>query len=181
MAVGTGTAAPLDSDVALQQEVYRAQMTRKVFSTSKAIFKLFIPSTDANGNKTSGLAWARSGAGPYTITVTHAAHGFVTGDAIAIEDATPGGSILNGERIVAVVNANSYTFSVSSDPGASGTLSSTKRFLLSEVGIFVLSTFSQGVPLGGGTLFARAVTTPIVKDSSIQVTFTAEYPLISSG
>ncbi len=75
---------------------------------------------------TGTLAWARSGAGPYTITVTHTAHGYTTGDIVEIDDSTAAG--LNGPRTITVTTANAYTFSVTADPGASGTLVSGKRF-----------------------------------------------------
>lgn len=75
--------------------------------------------------KATLLAWARSGGGPYTITVTHTAHGYATSDVIEIADSTAAG--LNGPQTITVTGANSYTFSVASDPGASGTLSDYKK------------------------------------------------------
>lgn len=52
---------------------------------------------------------------------------------------------------------------------------------IQEIGIFVYANYTvSGSPLGGGQLFARALVTPIVKDSSTQVTFTWEFPISST-
>lgn len=53
VAVGTGTAAPLDNATALQSEVYRAVITQRIVDSSKLTTKLFIPSSAANGNTLS--------------------------------------------------------------------------------------------------------------------------------
>lgn len=75
----------------------------------------------------TALAWARSGAGPYTVTVTHPAHGYTTGDIVQVSDATPAGAaFFEGPQTITVTTSNAWTFSVGSDPGASGTLSAGK-------------------------------------------------------
>ena len=102
IAVGTTSTAAADTDVALGAEYFRAAVTRRVSSTGKAVFKLHLTTSDANG--------------------------------------------------------------------------STIR----EVGLFAYTSYSGSSPLGGGQLFARAVVAPIVKDNTIQVTFTWEFPITSS-
>lgn len=52
---------------------------------------------------------------------------------------------------------------------------------IQEIGLFVYANYTtSGSPLGGGQLFARALVTPIVKTSSVQVTFTWEFPITSA-
>jgi hypothetical protein len=83
--------------------------------------------------KTTALAWSRTGAGPWTITVTHTAHGYSNGDIIEVSDALQTGGAtavsMAGSRIITFINSNSYSFSVPVDPGAAtGTLSAGKKF-----------------------------------------------------
>ena len=52
---------------------------------------------------------------------------------------------------------------------------------IQEIGCFVYASYTTaGSPLGGGQLFARALVTPIEKTSSVQVTFTWEFPITSA-
>lgn len=70
-------------------------------------------------------AWARSGGGPYTMTVTSVAHGLTTGQYLLFS-AGAGGTPANyeGSFQITVLTADTFSYSVSSDPGAaSGTLS----------------------------------------------------------
>jgi hypothetical protein len=51
---------------------------------------------------------------------------------------------------------------------------------LREVGLFARSTYTkESIPLGGGTLFNRAVYAPITKDNTIQVTYTIDINITS--
>lgn len=88
--------------------------------------------------KSATLTWARSGGGPYTITVTHTAHGYTTSDTVEISDSSASG--LNGPQTITVIDANSYSFSVSADPGASGTLKAGKKFNVS-----ITTTIPSGI------------------------------------
>lgn len=99
IALGTGTTVAASKDTQLETEVYRAAVTRKLANALTPTFKLFVPSTDANG------------------------------------------------------------------------------FTIAEVGLFVNATYADNVPLGGGTLFARGLITPIAKDSSVQITISWEFPI----
>lgn len=74
---------------------------------------------------TTGLSYASSGSGPYTVTVTHTAHGYTTGDLIVITDATD--SDADGTQTITVSDVDTYTYSVTNDPG-SGTLTAGKYF-----------------------------------------------------
>ena len=81
------------------------------------------PSQIAQITNTSatGVAYARSGGGPYTVTVTSAGHGLTAGQYILVS----GGSnaAVNGSQLVLTTPTSStFTFSVSVDPTASGTL-----------------------------------------------------------
>lgn len=108
MAVGSGGTAPQDDNVQLEAEIFRAQPTRKLSYQSRAAFKLFLKTVDANG---------------------------------------PG-------------------------PGAQP---------LREVGLFARANYTDSGALGGGLLFSRAVFSQIDKDSTVQVTFTWDYSIGSSG
>lgn len=76
--------------------------------------------------KLTGQAWARSGSGPYTITVTTGTpHNLATSMDITVYPPVSGSTpaILQGDQIITVTGASTYTFTVGSDPGAaSGTL-----------------------------------------------------------
>jgi hypothetical protein len=50
VAMGTGTTAPADGDVDLVGEVYRDVPTQIIRSAGKVTFKLYVPSTAANGH-----------------------------------------------------------------------------------------------------------------------------------
>lgn len=66
------------------------------------------------------VTWARSGSGPYTITVTQSAHGYGTGtQTIQICNSSAAG--LDGYQTCTIINTSSYSFEVADDPGASGT------------------------------------------------------------
>lgn len=89
---------------------------------------------DANGNVTLGapsdililsnqvetsVAWARSGGGPYDVTVTSPGHNLAVGMNVIIAN---GNATINGTRTITAVTLTTFTFSVVADPGASGTL-----------------------------------------------------------
>lgn len=58
-------------------------------------------------------------------TATKTAHGYATGDLVRVSGATPSG--YNGDYLITVVDANTFTFPVSSSLGASsGTITATK-------------------------------------------------------
>lgn len=77
-------------------------------------------------NAKSSATWARSGGGPFTITVTHTAHGFLNGNIIEISGASfPG---LNGPHTITFIDVDHYSFSSAADPGASGTLFDGKKY-----------------------------------------------------
>jgi len=50
IAVGTGTTTPVAGDTALANQVYRAGITNRARSGTSIAFKLFIDTTQANGN-----------------------------------------------------------------------------------------------------------------------------------
>jgi hypothetical protein len=77
-------------------------------------------------NPSTAVTWSRGGGGPYTITVTHTAHGYASSDIVEISSSSA--ATLNGSMTITVTNANTYTFSVSTDPGASGTANAGKNF-----------------------------------------------------
>jgi len=83
------------------------------------------PSQIANITNTevTGPTWARSGAGPYTVTVTSTAHGLETGMYLNFDNGS-GGTPANyeGSYQITVTTANAFTYEVSSDPGASGSV-----------------------------------------------------------
>lgn len=102
---------------------------RVVFSYTDANDNLIIgaPSEIVSITNTAvtGKAWARSGAGPYTVTVTSTAHGLTTGMYLIFYTGS-GGTVANyeGSYQITVTTADAFTYSVVSDPGAaSGTLS----------------------------------------------------------
>ena len=103
IALGTTNTTVSDTDVALGNEYYRAQITRRISNTGKATYKLHLTTAEANGQT------------------------------------------------------------------------------IQEIGLFVYANYTtSGSPLGGGQMFARALITPIEKTSSIQVTFTWEFPITST-
>lgn len=79
----------------------------------------------AINTKSGTLNWTRSGTGPWTVTVTHTAHGFATNDIVEVLSSTA--SALVAPWVITVVDANTYTFSSAVDPGASGTLVDGKK------------------------------------------------------
>lgn len=96
--------------------------------------------TDANGNLILGapsdiatitntlvenVTGARSGAGPYTITVTSTAHGLTTGQYLnfTLHTGSAFHSDATGVYQITVIDANTFSYSVANNPGAgSGTL-----------------------------------------------------------
>lgn len=73
--------------------------------------------------KVEDKAWARSGGGPYTVTVTSNDHGLVTGQYLTFSGGA-GGTPGNYEGVyqITVLTANTFSYSVTNDPGASGTV-----------------------------------------------------------
>lgn len=74
---------------------------------------------------TTGLSYTSSGSGPYTVTVTHTAHGYSDNDYIVFSDASD--SDADGTYQITKINDNSYSYSVTNDPG-SGTVTVGKDF-----------------------------------------------------
>lgn len=71
-------------------------------------------------SKSTGVAWARSGAGPYDVVVTSPGHNLVAGMSVVISN---GNATINGTQTVDSVTSTTFTFgSFVADPGASGTL-----------------------------------------------------------
>lgn len=66
------------------------------------------------------LSWSRT---TTTCTVTHTAHGFITGDAIDVFQTTSGSAVGLGAKTVTVVDANTFTFTCANSGDASGGLS----------------------------------------------------------
>lgn len=71
----------------------------------------------------TGAAFARSGAGPYVVTVTSNAHGLLTGATIGVGNGSD--ADVNGVRTITKIDDNSFSFPLVADPGANGTLDYT--------------------------------------------------------
>ena len=50
IAIGTGSSTPAVTDIALDTEVFRKAMTRRVASPQKATFQMLVLTSEANGN-----------------------------------------------------------------------------------------------------------------------------------
>lgn len=73
-------------------------------------------------NAKLSATYTRSGGGPYTVTVTTTSpHGLSSGAVVTITDAVD--TDANGSQTITVIDATSFSYSVSDDPGASGSLS----------------------------------------------------------
>jgi len=178
IAVGTGGTPAADDNVQLEAEVLRSSPTRKILGTSRAIYKLFLSSADAN-QRFTGLAWTRSGT---TATITRTAHGLSNGAIVIIGDSTDIVALPNQAGFVSGVTANTYNVPAVNAGGTSGTCSESTGKSLQEIGLFTGANFSVGQqPLGGGVLFARAVFTPVTKDAQTELTFTLEYLITSAS
>jgi hypothetical protein len=71
----------------------------------------------------SGVSWTRAGVGPYQVTVTKTGHGLETGQEIEV---TVGSNpALLGTQTVSFLSADTFSFTIAADPGASGTLTYT--------------------------------------------------------
>jgi hypothetical protein len=71
--------------------------------------------------KITGAAWARSGAGPYTVTVTTTLpHNLATNMVVTVSNFTGTGG--NGSQTITVTSSTTFTWSQAGDPTASGTL-----------------------------------------------------------
>lgn len=68
----------------------------------------------------TGLSWLAG-----VVTVTIAAHGYASGNTIAVSACSPAG--YNGTYSITVINANTFTYSLASDPGAAVTLGTAAR------------------------------------------------------
>jgi hypothetical protein len=84
----------------------------------------------------------RGGTGNLTATATLTAHGYATGDRINIRGASP--SQFNGDFFITVTNANTFTYTLPSDPGANAT-----GTLLANKGPVIQSTYTGGI-IGAG-------------------------------
>lgn len=178
LAIGTGGTTTADDMVALEAEIFRAAITRRIAGTSRAIFKIFLASTDAN-QRFTGLAWTRSGT---TATITRNGHGLANGAVVNIEDSSDTAALPNNASLVSGVTTNTYNVPAVNIGATSGTCTEWSGKSLQEIGLFVGTNFSLGAqPLLGGTLFARATFTPIVKDSTIELTVTWEMVVTSSS
>lgn len=75
-------------------------------------------------------AGSRTGAGPYTATLTTSAnHGYAVGDTAVIAGVSPSG--YNGTQVITAVTANTFSYSLVSDPGAytsGGTVTRLSQF-----------------------------------------------------
>lgn len=107
---------------------------------SQVAYRILFGRTDANEKKLLGApSWREvivnpapveslsftNGAG--TITVTHAGHGFTTGDVITISDSSDLAQVTNGVKTITVVNSSTYTFAATG-AGGGGTLSDSKDY-----------------------------------------------------
>lgn len=101
---------------------------RIVFGRRDANMKLLLGAPTwaetAVNAKTTGLAFANAAG---TITVTHVAHGFTTGDIIEISDSSDLAQVSNGPKTITVTGVDTYTFAATG-AGAGGTLSDGKKF-----------------------------------------------------
>jgi hypothetical protein len=86
----------------------RDSNNKPILGTPSDIFYIATPPMGVDA------AYTSSGAGPYTITVTKPDHGLTTGDEIAVTGGTSG--VVNGTRTVTVINANTFTFPLASNP-----------------------------------------------------------------
>ena len=50
IALGTGLTAPAGSDTALENQVYTATIDRRLLDSSKVTHRIFVPTSEANGN-----------------------------------------------------------------------------------------------------------------------------------
>jgi uncharacterized delta-60 repeat protein/RHS repeat-associated protein len=94
-----------------------------VATVSGSSFTYTLPSDPGSNASGSSMTCARApssithgGTGGLTATVTMDHHGFSNGDAVIIADASP--SVYNGVFAITVVDANTFTFTLPSDPGA---------------------------------------------------------------
>ena len=67
-----------------------------------------------------GLAWTRS---TTTATVTHTAHGLITGNSVNVPISSDVAAIVVGQKAITVTGVNTYTFACLNAGAASGTLS----------------------------------------------------------
>ena len=76
---------------------------------------------------TDSLAFtsADAGGGDFDVTVTHATHGFTTGDVISVSNGTS--ALVDGDQTITVNDAGEYEFTVTGDP-STGTISVGKDF-----------------------------------------------------
>jgi len=71
------------------------------------------------GTAAVGVFYSSGGGGPYTVTVTSAAHGLKTGDVIWVTAASDTDAI--GEKAITVTTADTFTYATTANPGT-GTL-----------------------------------------------------------
>lgn len=78
------------------------------------------PHTLGGTTLSHGLAWTRA---TTTATVTHTAHGLVTGSAINVLITSDAAAIILGQKTITVTGVNTYTFTCLNAGAASGTIS----------------------------------------------------------
>lgn len=107
-----------------------------------------------------------------TATVTHTAHGMITGDTVVIRGAslTPN----NGNFVITVTTVNAYTYTMGSTPGSSPTGTILSSFvaltgLTNPSGVISVSrTFGADQPVAGWV--RRGTTSPLYKTANLSGT-----------
>jgi hypothetical protein len=82
-------------------------------------------STIYTGAAATAAAYTSSGAGPYTVTVTQASHGLITGQEIIVSGTSPADPDAEGTFTITVTGTNTFTYSTVNNPGGPGTLNYT--------------------------------------------------------
>lgn len=90
-------------------------------------------------SETAGLAFANAAG---TITVTHNAHGYTTGDVIEVTASSDTAQVALGSKTITVTGVNSYTFAATG-AGAGGTITVGKEYNIS-----VSTTIPTGIVAG---------------------------------
>lgn len=90
----------------------------------------------------TAISWAAG-----VVTVTQAAHGYSTGDKIRLSGFTPSG--YNGEYTITVTGANSYTYALATNPGASTVLGTAAKATTAWSGLSHLETKTVDIVADG--------------------------------
>jgi hypothetical protein len=138
--------------------------------TSDAVVTLEAPKT------ITGLAHD----GTSTVTATIVAHGWTSGNSVQVAGVTPAG--YNGTHVIAVINADTVSYSLTPDPSAATVLGTAARALSGTPrDVWHAEDVGKFVKINGGLVKVTAITSPLVAVGQIMQALDADIAAIPNA